>query len=139
MYGYILFDKANRLDTDGLIATPATWQFEKGGYNYGGIEGNLSSEQQAQIKKLGGDYFDTVGEFNDWLTDETKDINYIMKQYRKKIEELESEKMQVVFEKTDEIESMTTTQRVMSTDKSKRFVYDTDLEKVLFFNGENWI
>lgn len=68
MYGVVLFIKAHLLTLHYSIATPATWQFEKDGIMYGGVEEQFfSPEQIAEIESLGGQVFNNANEFLNWF------------------------------------------------------------------------
>ena len=67
-YGCIPQSRVVELTINFSIANPSSWQFEKDGVMYGGIEEVvLTTEQRAEIERLDGLWFSDRNEFTSWL------------------------------------------------------------------------
>jgi len=67
-YGYIPAINRQNVQLSYSIASPDTWQFEKDGEQYCGMEENEFSEEQIlEITSLGGECFANADEFLQWL------------------------------------------------------------------------
>ena len=71
-YGYVPSENAHLLQQEYTIATPATWQFEKGGFHYGGVEEiQFTEAQKAELLTLGGNWFESAQAFQESFNQES--------------------------------------------------------------------
>lgn len=66
-YGAIPLEKCSQIEQVYTKARPSTWQFERNGVQYGGVEDfEFSQAQKDEITNLGGVWFSSAQEFLAW-------------------------------------------------------------------------
>jgi hypothetical protein len=72
-YGYVPIENVSLLQEQYSVANPSTWQFEKNGQQYGGVEEypQFSQAQKDELIALDGAWFESAEDFQAWLYSES--------------------------------------------------------------------